>query len=51
VQKKKVSKIKREERTLKTNVLRKFKKRSVGKKGVRSDCWYAQEFEPSYQFV
>jgi hypothetical protein len=26
-------------------------KRSDGKKGVRSDCWYAQVFEPSYQFV
>jgi hypothetical protein len=29
----------------------KVKKESVGKKGVRSDCWYAQMFEPSYQFV
>jgi hypothetical protein len=37
---------KREERTLKTKVLRKLKKESVGKKGVRSDCWYAQVFEP-----
>jgi ribosomal protein S8 len=26
-------------------------KKSVGKKVVRADCWYAQEFEPSYQFV
>jgi hypothetical protein len=41
---------KRKERTLKTKVLRKLKK-SVGKEGVRSDYWYAQEFEPSYQFV
>jgi hypothetical protein len=32
-------------------VLRKLKKEIVGKKGVRSDCWYAQVFEPSYQFV
>jgi hypothetical protein len=27
----------------------KVKKESVGKKGVRSDCWYAQVFEPSYK--
>jgi hypothetical protein len=43
--------LKREERTLKTKVLRKLKKESVGKKGVRSDGWYAQVSEPSYQFV
>jgi hypothetical protein len=51
IMQKKVSKKEREERTLKTKVLRKLKKESVGKKGVRSDCWYAQVFEPSYQFV
>jgi hypothetical protein len=40
----------REERTLKTSV-DKVKKESVRKKGLGSDCWYAQVFEPSYQFV
>jgi hypothetical protein len=29
----------------------KVKKESVRKKGLGSDCWYAQVFEPSYQFV
>jgi hypothetical protein len=42
---------KREERTLKTKVLRKLIKESVGKKGVGADCWYVQVFEPSYKFV
>jgi hypothetical protein len=27
------------------------KRESVGKKEEGSDCWYAQVFEPSYQFV
>jgi hypothetical protein len=40
----------KKEVTLK-KVLRKVRKESVGKKGVGSNCWYAQVFVPSYQFV
>jgi hypothetical protein len=43
--------VKKRRKNAENKSVEKVKEECVGKKGVGSDCWYAQVFEPSYQFV